>query len=72
MFSHTSISQRENLSAIFTSEKLEKLYELIDTINNLTIKNSGYELNTVTASNTQGDLTRNPDTVTHTSNGVLD
>ena len=71
-FSHASSSQRENLNAIFTIEKLEKSDELVDEVKNLKINNSGYELNTATASDVQGDLTSNTDTVTHTSNGMLD
>ena len=71
-FSYASSSYRENPNAIFTSEKLEKLDELVDAINNLTINNTGYELNTATASDAQGDLTSDPDIVTHTSNVILD
>ena len=59
----------KNEDAIFTSEKLDKSDELVDTINKLTINDAGYDLNKVTASDTQGDLARNPDTVTHTSDG---
>ena len=67
-FSHASSSHRENLGVIFTSKKLEKLEELVEAINNLKIDDARYELNTATASETQGDLTSNQDTVTHTSN----
>ena len=42
-FIHASSSQRENMDLIFTSEKLDKLDELVNTINNLTIDNCGYE-----------------------------
>ena len=45
--------------------------KLIDAINNLTINDIGYELNTETASDTQGDLTSDPDIVTHTRNIIL-
>ena len=69
VFSHASSSQRENVDAAFTSEKLDKLDNLVDTINNLTIKDAGYELNKYTVSGAQGDLKINPDTFTHTSNG---
>ena len=55
--------------AIFTSEKLDKYDELVDTINNLTINDAGYELNKETANDAQGDLTGNPGTDTHTSKG---
>ena len=72
VFSHASSSPRENLNAICTSEKLEKSDKLIEAINNLTINNAGYELNTATASYAQGNLMSNPDTVTHTSNGIFD
>ena len=71
-FSNASSSQRENLDAIFTSEKLDKLEELFGAINNLKINESGYELNTEAVSEAQGNLTSNPDTVTHSSNGILD
>ena len=46
--------------------------KLVDAINNFTINDAVYELNTATASDTQGDLPRNLDTVTHTSNVILD
>ena len=71
-FSHVSISQRKNADVIFTSEKLHKLDNLVDAINNLTINNAGYELKKSTASDAQGNLMSNQDTVTHTSNGILD
>ena len=54
----------------FVSERLEKQDEKVKATNNLTIKNVGYELNTVTASDAQGNLTSDPNTVTHTSNGI--
>ena len=41
-FSHASIAQRENKNAILTIEKIEKLDELVDAVNNLTINNAGY------------------------------
>ena len=54
---------------IFTSENLDKSDELLDTVKNLTINDSKYyESNTATASDSQGDITRNPETVTRTSN----
>ena len=56
------------MDSIFTCEKQDKSYELVSTINNLTMNNSGYELNKVTVGDAQGDLTSDPDTVTHTSN----
>ena len=55
---------------IFTTEKLDKSYDLVNTVNNLTINNAKYyESNTATSSDAQGDITNNPDTVTNTSNG---
>ena len=71
-FSHTSSSQRENSNTIFTSEKLEKLDNLVDAINKLKINDTGSELSTAPASVTQGDLMSDPDTVTHTRNRILD
>ena len=69
-FSHTSNTQRQNANAIFTSEKLDKLDDLADTVEYLTTNDAKYyESNTVTASDAQGYPTRNPETVTHTSNG---
>ena len=59
-FSHMSNTQKENVNMIFTSEKLDKSYELVDAVNNFTINNAKYyESNTATTSDTQGDLTRN-------------
>ena len=69
-FSHMSNTQRENVNAIFTSEKLDKLDELVDAVKRLTINDAKYyELNTATVSDSQSDLTCNPDTFTHTNNG---
>ena len=68
-FSNASNTQRENASGIFTNEKLDKLDEPVDAIYNLTINDSKYsDSNTATASGSQGDITRNPETVTYTSN----
>ena len=67
---NTSNTQRENTNAIFTGEKLDKSDNLLEAVNNLTINDAEYhESNTATASDAQGDLTHNPKTVTHTSNG---
>ena len=60
------------MGVTFTSEKLEKSDDLVDKINNLTINDAGYELNTATTSGAQGDLTIDPDIVNHTSNVILD
>ena len=46
--------------------------ELVNAINNLTIKDSEYELNTTTTSDAQGNLTSYQDTVTDNSNGISD
>ena len=56
--------------------------KIVNAINNLKINYTGYELNKLTTSGTQVDLTGNPDTVTrtsnrpdivnHTSNGIFD
>ena len=71
-FSRAPSVQRENASAIFKSEKLDKLDELVDAVNNLTINYSKYyESNTATASDAQGNLTSDPETVTHTINGLF-
>ena len=70
-FSNASISHRENLNGVLTSDKLKKLDEIVNAINNLTINDARYyESNTATKSDVKGDLTRNPETVTHTSNGI--
>ena len=59
-----------NANEIFTSEKLYKSDELADALKYLTINNTRYYVsNSVTASDVQGDLTRDPKTVTHTING---
>ena len=71
-FSHASSSQRENSNAIFTSEKLEKSDELVNAINKSTVNDAVYELNTATTSDTQGNLMRDPYTVTQTSNRIPD
>ena len=41
-FSLTSSSQRENSNVIFTSEKLEKLDELVNAVKNMTINGVRY------------------------------
>ena len=69
-FSPNSHAQRENANAVFTSDKLDKLGNLLDLVKKLTIKNwKYYESNTATASDAQGDFTHNPETFTQTSNG---
>ena len=60
-FSHDSSAQRENANAIFTNEKLDKSYELVDAVMNLTIDDAEYyESKTATISDAQGDLTSDP------------
>ena len=71
-FSLASSSQRENLNAIFTSEKLEKLDEPVDAVKKMTRKKFGYDLNTATARYSQVSFASDLDTVTHTSNVILD
>ena len=69
-FGHAFNTQRQNSNAVFTSEKLDKSDKLVDAVNNLTINDAEYyESNAVTTSGAQGYLTRNPETITHTSNG---
>ena len=60
------------MNTIFTSEKLEKSDNLVNAINNLTIKDSRSELNTAIASAAQGYIMSDPDTVTHTRNRILE
>ena len=72
-FRHASSSQRENANTIFTSEKLDKLDKLVDTIKNMRINNAiYYESDTPTTSNIQGNHTRNLKTVTHTRKGIFE
>ena len=71
-FSHASISKRENVDPVFTCEKLDNTDELVNTIHKLIINDAVYVLNKATASDAQGDIKSDPDTVTHTSNGILD
>ena len=57
----TSNTQKYNANTIFTSEKLDKSDDLLDTVNNLTINNAEYyESNTAITSGAQGDLACNP------------
>ena len=81
-FSHTSNTQRENTNTIFTSEKLDKLENLEETLKELTINDAEYYVsNSVNANDTKGEPAGNPKTFTHTidvegkvtdtSNGIL-
>ena len=68
-FSHTPNTQIENENTIFTSKKLDKSDELVDILNYLTINEAKYyESDTAIASDSQGDPTHDPETVTHNSN----
>ena len=68
-FSHKSNTQKENTNSIFTSEKLDKLKELADAVKYLTTNESKYYVsNSANSSDTQGNLTCNVKTVTHTNN----
>ena len=68
-FSHTPNTKIDNKNVIFTSEKLDKSDEIADALKYLTTNNAGYYAsNSATASDTQGNLTRNTNTVNHTSN----
>ena len=62
--------QRENVNAIFRSEKLDKSDELTDALKDLTINDAKYyKSDTATAGNAKGDPTRDLKTVTHIRNG---
>ena len=64
-----SNTQRDNANAIFTSERLDKLDELIGTLKDLPTNSAKYYgSDTATASDSKGDHTCNLKTVTHTSN----
>ena len=66
---HTSNKQRENANTIFTSENLDKLDELADTVTFLTINDDEcYESNKATTSDAQGDPIRYLKTVANTDN----
>ena len=63
-----SSSQRENLNAIFASEKLEKLDNIVSAVANITINDVGYEFNRETASDAQVEFASDLDKINHTSN----
>ena len=72
-FSHAPNTQRENINTIFTSEKLDNLDKLVEAVKKLTINYAKYyESNTAAASDAQGNLTHNLETVNHTSNGKFE
>ena len=62
-------SQRENQNAIFASEKLENLDDLVNAVKNMKINDVGYQLNTATASDSQVKFVINTYKITYTSNG---
>ena len=69
-FSNTSNTQREDANAIFTSVKLDKSDELVDTLKDLTINDAEYYVsNSATANDAKGDSSSDPKTVTYTSDG---
>ena len=68
-FNHASNTQRDNTKTIIKSEKVDKSDDMVDAVKNVTINNDEYyESQTATASDAQGDLIQNPETVTHTRN----
>ena len=67
-FSRTSNTQRENRNAIFTSEKLEKLDKLANTLKDFTINYAEYYVsNSSIANERKGDPASDLKTVIHTS-----
>ena len=67
--SHAYNTHRENIKAILTSERLDKWDELVEIVKKLIINNiKYYELITSSVSDSQGNITSNPEKVTHTSN----
>ena len=58
---------------IFTSDKLDKVDKLVYSVKNLTLNDARYyESSTANTSDTHGDLTGNPETITHTSNKIFE
>ena len=69
-FSHKLNTQRYNANAIFTSEKLDKLDDLAETLKYLTIHDAEYYVaSSATKNDAKGDPVSDPKTVTHTSDG---
>ena len=69
-FIHMPNAQRCNSNALFIIKKLYKPDKLVDTLKYLTINNDEYYAsNSKTASDAQGDITRDTNTVTYTRNG---
>ena len=67
-FSHISNTHIENENVILTSEKLEKLDDLPEKLNNLTINNAEYYVsNSANENDTKVDPERDTEKVTHTS-----
>ena len=70
MFSIESSAQRENLNAIFVSDNIENLDELVNAFANTIINDIRYEINAATLSDAQVEFAGDPDKITHTSNGI--
>ena len=69
-FNCTSNTQIENANAILTSENLDKLYELVETLKDLTINAAEYYLSeSVNSNDAKGNSASDPKTVDHTSDG---
>ena len=67
-FSQTSNAQRENANVILTSEKLDKSNDLVKTLKELTINNTGYYLSySANKNDAEGDPGSYPKKVTNTS-----
>ena len=67
--------QRENPNAIFASEKIENLNELVKAVarlENMTINNVRYEFIAATASDTKVEFASNLDVINHTKNIITD
>ena len=63
-----SNTQRDSANAILTSEKLDKLYDLSETLKDLTINDAGYyESGSENANDAKDNSVSNLNTVTHTS-----
>ena len=60
-FSHTSNTQRDNINAIFKSEKLDKWEDMSDTLKDFTINDAEYYVsNSVLANGAKGDPASDP------------
>ena len=70
MLSLAFIPQRENSNTSFAGEKIDNPNKLVNKVTNTKINNFGYELNTVTMSDTQVKFAIYPYGITHTNNGI--